>query len=306
MGMSELETRTPLMIAAEINSIKEQTRKLLIVNSIEIGRRLVEAKSLLPHGDWGKWLEESVDYSQRTANNLMKIFQQYGDDQLSLFGSEAKSQTLANLTYSQAVTLLGVPEEEREAFVEENDVQNMSTRELKKAIKEKEELQERLDKVSEKAEQDQKQLKTVNELLSTQLEVSYKLKEQLKAAETTGNDEAVKSLRDKLNASEQRQKELDTQNKKLQEQLKEKPIDVQPEPQVEEKVPDEVLAEIAELRRAANPGGKEEIKFKLCFDQLVHSFGNLLSTLAEVPDKEMREKYKKAVHGLIKKMDERL
>ena len=40
--MSELTTsRTTDLIAAEIINIKEQTKKMVIYNSIEIGRRLV-------------------------------------------------------------------------------------------------------------------------------------------------------------------------------------------------------------------------------------------------------------------------
>jgi myosin heavy subunit len=303
--MNEVATRTPVMIAAEINSIKEQTRKLLIVNSIEIGRRLSEAKSLLPHGEWGKWLEESVDYSQRTANNLMKVFQQYGDDQLALFGTSLKSQSLANLSYTQAVALLSVPEDERETFVQENNVEEMSTRELQKAIKEKEELQIRLDKISAKAELGQKELKTTSGLLSKQLEISYKLKEQLKTAQVTGDDEAIKSLQDKLDASEQRQKELNEQNKNLQKQLKEKPIDV-PVTKVVEKIPDEIVAEIAELRKASAPGGKEAMKFQVCFDHLVSGFRDLLTSLNDIPDADMKKKYSSAVSGLLEKMGERL
>ncbi|KUO78350.1 MAG: hypothetical protein APF81_02885 [Desulfosporosinus sp. BRH_c37] len=38
----------------------EPDREILITNAIEIGRRLKEAKGLLPHGEWGKWLKESV------------------------------------------------------------------------------------------------------------------------------------------------------------------------------------------------------------------------------------------------------
>ena len=36
--------RTPEVIAAEINSIKSQTKTMILCNSIEIGKRLVEAK----------------------------------------------------------------------------------------------------------------------------------------------------------------------------------------------------------------------------------------------------------------------
>ena len=63
--MSEINTsRTTELIAAEIVNIKEQTKKMVIYNSIEIGRRLVEAKEIVGHGEWGKWIEEPVSYTQ--------------------------------------------------------------------------------------------------------------------------------------------------------------------------------------------------------------------------------------------------
>ena len=67
--------RTPEIVAAEINSIKYQTRNIVLFNSIEIGRRLVEAKELIEHGAFGDWLKSAVDYSQSNANNLMKIYE---------------------------------------------------------------------------------------------------------------------------------------------------------------------------------------------------------------------------------------
>lgn len=133
--MSQLAIRTIETIAIEINSIKDQTKKIMIHGSIEIGRRLTEAKEMMPHGEWMNWLADQVDYSQSTANNLMKLFKEYGTDQLTLFGDNADSQALGSLSYTQAVALLGIPAEEREAFVQENDVDSMSTRELAEAVK---------------------------------------------------------------------------------------------------------------------------------------------------------------------------
>ena len=139
--------RTPELIAIEINSIKEQMRKIFLFNSIEIGRKLAEAKLMLPHGEWGEWLCKSVDYSQRTASNLMAIFEQYGSSQITFFCDNAKSQALANLSYTQAVALLGIPQGERETFIQEHDIDNMSTRELQQAIKDKQELEAKLREV---------------------------------------------------------------------------------------------------------------------------------------------------------------
>ncbi len=143
--MNDLITdRTPLVIAAEINTIKYQAGKILLASSIEIGRRLKEAKTLLPHGEWGKWLDGTVSYSQKTASKLMRIYEAYGTGQPDSLNTGAQAQGLQNLNYTQALILLGVPEEERAQFIEEIDIESMSTRELQKAVKDRSQaLQER-------------------------------------------------------------------------------------------------------------------------------------------------------------------
>ena len=128
-------TRTPEIIAAEINSIKLQTRNIVLFNSIEIGKRLTEAKAMLEHGQFGPWLK-SVEFTSSTANNLMRIYEEYGADQGALFCDNAKSQAVGKLSYTQAVMLLGVPREEREAFIEDNNAAELSVRALQAKIKE--------------------------------------------------------------------------------------------------------------------------------------------------------------------------
>lgn len=137
--------RTPQIIAAEVNSIKAQAGRMLLYSSVEIGRRLTEAKSMVNHGEWGKWLENSVSYSQSTANKLMSIFAEYGA-KLTTAEDGSNSEALPNLSYTQAIILLGIPEEERESFMAENDVAGMSTRELKQAVRERDQA------LNEKAE----------------------------------------------------------------------------------------------------------------------------------------------------------
>lgn len=141
--MGDLTTeRTPLLIAAEINTIKHQTGKILLNSAMEIGRRLKEAKDMINYGEWGKWLETKVNYSQKTAENLMRIFDAYGSqltDAANVAASNAApssvaAQPLTNLNYTQALILLGVPEEDRSQFIADLDLENISTRELQKAV----------------------------------------------------------------------------------------------------------------------------------------------------------------------------
>ena len=156
--MSNIVTARDIeMVTSDILYAQRQAACQLLSNLIEIGRLLVEAKSMVPHGEWGKYLEERVDYSQATANNYMKLYQEYGDKQESLFGSFANSQTFGNLTYTKALALVALPAEERQEFAEANNVTEMSTRQLEQAIRERNEeraARERAEELAEKAQQE--------------------------------------------------------------------------------------------------------------------------------------------------------
>jgi len=147
-----LIVRTSDVIAAEINGIKAQTRSMMMTASIEIGRRLTEAKSLLDHGEWGEWLESRVAYSKSTANNLMRIFDEFGARQITMLDDNASSATFQRLGYTQAVALLGLPADDREAFIAENPVDEMSTRELQQAIRERDQARMEKDKAEKAAD----------------------------------------------------------------------------------------------------------------------------------------------------------
>lgn len=95
---------------------------------LQIGRCLIEAKELLEHGEWLPWLNERVEFSERTARNFMRLAREW-----------TNRQTLADLGASKALTLLALPPEEREQFMEENNVIEMSARQLEQAIKERDE-----------------------------------------------------------------------------------------------------------------------------------------------------------------------
>ena len=135
--MTELQnTRTLEVVAAEIRTFTAS----MLNNIIEIGRRLVEAKEMVPYGSFGAWVKENTGYSTSTANNFMRLYTEYGAAQGSLFGATVEdSQTFGKLSYTKALALLALPSGEREEFVRENDVEAMSTRELNEAIRERDE-----------------------------------------------------------------------------------------------------------------------------------------------------------------------
>ncbi|WJH28430.1 DUF3102 domain-containing protein [Paenibacillus sp. CC-CFT742] len=314
--MSQLAIRTIETIAIEINSIKDQTKKIMLHGSIEIGRRLTEAKEMMPHGDWMNWLADSVDYSQSTANNLMKLFKEYGSDQLTLFGDNADSQALGSLSYTQAVALLGIPAEEREAFVQENDVDSMSTRELQEAVKARKDAEKALKAAQAEAEKAKKAMEKeqkLREKLEAQQAEHALIVERLEAqaeeaaaaaakAESGEDDGQAAALQEELEKAKQEHAKSLAQIKKLEQELKAKPIDV---PAIVEKVPAEIEAELAELRKKVAQGtGEEAAIFKAHFKNLNDAFANLLGALEIVgrTDDELHTKYKAATNGLIDRM----
>ena len=124
------------IVTGEIKYVQRRAARQLLSDLIEIGRLLVEAKSMVPYGEWGKYLQERVEYSTSQANNLMRIYNEYGDNQESFFSTLQNSKQFGNLTYTQALALIALPPEDRAEFVEKHDMENMSTRDVERAVRE--------------------------------------------------------------------------------------------------------------------------------------------------------------------------
>ena len=64
------------VLAAEIKDADSRVRRSAeqaAAAAIEAGHKLIEAKSLLPHGSWLAWLEDHASISNRTARRYMQI-----------------------------------------------------------------------------------------------------------------------------------------------------------------------------------------------------------------------------------------
>ena len=64
------------IITAEIKDLCRQAQTMALLYAVEIGRRLDEAKRALPYGKWGEWLKNEVEFSQSSANNFMKLYEE--------------------------------------------------------------------------------------------------------------------------------------------------------------------------------------------------------------------------------------
>ncbi|MBQ2876980.1 MAG: DUF3102 domain-containing protein [Clostridia bacterium] len=144
-------TRDIKVITVEIRELCAQAQATALAYIVEIGRRLVEAKAALPHGEWGNWLREEVGFSQSSANNYMKLYEEYGDSQMTIFGATVNSQTIGKLPYSKALALLAVPASEREDFAEKVGAEDLSVKELERIIKERDAERHRAEELEQRA-----------------------------------------------------------------------------------------------------------------------------------------------------------
>ena len=202
------ESQNADQLAYEINFIKRQTYEYVLKASVEIGERLTAAKELVPYGQWTDWLAEKVDYSQSTANNFMRIYREYSDDQISMTG-RTKSQTFANLTYSQAVALFALPEHQREEFVEQHDVSDMSVKELKEAIA----AQKAAEQAQAAAEQLAESARMKAAALQRELDTA--------TAENDKMSDTVDEIEEQRNKAEREAKKAKTEAERLQKELDE-------------------------------------------------------------------------------------
>ena len=224
--------RTPEAVGAEIRNLTSAARYLNVYYAVEIGRRLTEAKELVAHGEWLNWLKTETEFSQPTASRFMRVYAEYGADQGNLFGAETKYSSLNNLSVSNALRLLAVPEEEREGFALEVDAEHLSAKELEEAIRERDEAKKALQATAEELEEAQR----LADEETARAEASEKLRAELADKVAGANAE--------IEAANRRIKELEA-----------RPIDVA----VQEPDPEEIERRASEIAKAAGAEAEKQI-----------------------------------------------
>lgn len=118
--MNELVSLNQLV--SEIKFFENQA----VVSYWEIGKRLSKAKEQVGHGNWISWIDENLGYSRQTASSLIRVYESYPNGKTSL-----------HLNFSKALALTSIKDEdERQEFVENHKVEDMTTRQLEAEIKE--------------------------------------------------------------------------------------------------------------------------------------------------------------------------
>lgn len=128
-----IENKSTEQLAAEVNVRYHQAEGLANMSAMmlaDAGRRLIEIKSRIPHGQFESWCAENLEFSKSKAEKMMKLAERV-DDENSLF---SKTETFTDIGISRIWALLAAPEEVAAEVIETHDVTDMTVRELKDEI----------------------------------------------------------------------------------------------------------------------------------------------------------------------------
>ena len=301
-AVREGEFRDINVIKTEINTLYQTALRSELSYAIQLGRKLTEAKQLVDHGEWGNWIKDNLPFSQDKATMMMKIYDAYGANQESLFG-DVNSETFRNLGISQAFALLSVPENEREDFVKEHDVESMSVRELKKAIEERDAAVS----AQKKLEEDNKMLRDSNRDLNMKAQQVTNL--QTEAAKAVDKAKKAESAR------EDAEKKLQDARAALADAKANPVISEEKRREIREEAHAEAQAEIAaaeagkaaaeqkaeDLRKQLATASPDMTTFKIYFTQLQEDQNRLHGLLLKIrnTDQETAEKLSKAIMAAV-------
>lgn len=325
--MNEIQTqRTPDIIGAEIRGLTQQAKTMTLWFGIEIGRRLTEAKEMLEHGQWLAYLKEQTEFSRSSAGRLMTLYKKYGAAQTSLFGAEANYPTLNNLSISNALRLLAVPEDEREEFAAEHDVEHMSARELDELIKQRDEAEQRAARAEEQVQQAADGAAKADEQYQKAKQELHLLREKLGNAEAqkAAAEKELSELRDRpvevavevdekaveeavtaaraKNDAEWAEKMAKVKNELSEAGLKAEKLKAKIK-KAEEKAAASA-AELEKLKKSQTLSDPNTAVFKQIFEQVQEDFNKLHGSLLKVKasDPDTAEKLAAAVRVLVDKM----
>lgn len=325
--MSETVITVPVRdintITSEIRYIQNDVQQYAAQGALKIGERLCEAKELLGHGEFLPWIKDEFGWTDRTAQKLMAVYREFGDSQKSLFGPEINTKTYSDLPVSKLYLLISVPESEREDFVKENNVAEMSVREMEKLLREKKEAEDEsreahaeLDKLADKyaalsaiASEQEKELKAAQADVSASIE----------AAKKEAAAEAEKARR----TAEKAQKAAEAEAKKARDEAEAAKKDLQQlrdNPEIPQEAMDKLKAQFgkaAEEAEARARAAEAKLKtadpdvamFKLHFDNLqktAASMAQLIIKMKQSGNADMAAKLSRAACAVLERVKEEL
>lgn len=251
--------RSPETLGSEIRYLSAQAKSMTVWFGVEIGKRLAEAKEMVGHGGWLDFLKNETEFSSSSAGRFMQIAREYS-------GKASNFPTLGNLSVSNALRLLAVPEDEREEFAQTVDAEHLSSRELEQAIRERDEARKALEEAQSAAvqltERTEKQAEQIRELENRPVEIAVQVADpaEIEKAVTEALAAAEKKHKAALDSAERLRKAAEKKQVELQAEVARAMSDVNSGKLKEDALNAKLAAlqkELEQVRTDANKAQKE-------------------------------------------------
>lgn len=316
--IEELDEKSTEELTEKANTLYQQMQLIGAMGiqvAAQAGQCLTVIKERVGHGNWGDWCKQNLQFSERKAQNMMKLSaEMHGKN--SIF---ANPQTFADIEISKVYELLSAPEEVQKAMIENPEAEEMNVREFKDEIRRlKEELAEERakEKINESEEELTQAKKRIEELTkelnlhssekseaewqkeldSLKSEIEKETKKAAKAAEKLKAAQAEMERKAEAAAEEAVEKAKKEAAEKFKEENK---LLIDSNRQAAE--------EIDRLQKRLENNTQPEIAgFKIHADQLQQSFNACMESAKRIEssDAEQAQKMRTALKTIMQKLQE--
>jgi len=295
--LGPLEDKSTETLTIETNNLWQQMETIGAVGMMlaaQAGQRLNIIRNRIPHGQWEEWCRDNLKFSYRKAARLMNLATKI-EDENSLFSN---LPTLADIEISKVYELLAAPEEAAKEVIENNNIEDITVRELREELQKSKEALKSRDYDIEALQETIRKLNVeknnaadpaeLEELKLKLLKAEDKLK-KAKEAQKKAAEDAQKKAEEELSksieaAKEEARKEVSDNMDSLKTEL------------------EAALEENKKLSQALdNSNNKELAVFKVKSDQLQSDFNSCLESITALrqQDSELADKANQALKKVL-------
>lgn len=301
--IENLDEKSTEELTAKTNTLYQQMQLIGAVGiqmAADAGRCLTKIKERIGHGNWGDWCKRNLEFSERKAQNMMKLAAEMHEKN----GIFSNPQTFADIEISKVYALLAAPEEVQKAVLNDPKMEEASVREFQDEIKRlkaelaAERAKEQVDTSAEElaaAEQKIEELSAQVKILQEgKSEAEWEqevqdLKQKIDAEAQKAKDAARKLKEAKAAAAAEAEKAAEVAAEKAKEDAR-----VEAKAEVEKetaKLAGEVSAARAEIeklnKKLENSTAAEIVEFKVKADQLQKDFRGCMKCIEDMYGKDL-------------------
>lgn len=305
-----IEAKSTEQLTAEVNVRYRQAESLAAMSATmlaDAGRRLIELKTRIPHGEFEDWCKDNLEFSYRKASRMMQLAKKMADEN-SLF---SKLPMSADIGISSVWELLAAPEEVAAEVIETEDVSDLTIKELREKIKEVTAKMKAAEERADAAELaagagDSQELEDMR-LSVEHMKDALDKKEEERAHAVTAQQKAAEQLaktKEKLKALKDKQQEaIDKAIEERTEELrKEARAEIEEKLKLNEEEVKDLEAEVEKLTKKLQSAENEDFaRFRVQANILQNAFNDCLGAIdnTTINNREAGEKMKKALREIL-------